>query len=269
MSTIRIKFKVNPGREGLPLDILARHAEDTAAFLKSLANDLNLPADQSLWVAKEFKNGSLIYTAENHLSVDEAVVEKAASATMALIACKGERSKVPSFISDLTIRNFAEIKNPFGADDVVRVGVVGVDNKTKWKPVSYMAFQAIADMIEGQVVYHGSVMGTTYEWNKGADKPYLKLRDIATGELVKCTYSKKDYSKVRALFDRESDMVVVYGTITYDRLASSTELTNATDFESIAPLSEDEQDAFFGSLPRLTGDMSSAEYVRQQRDSIE
>jgi hypothetical protein len=267
VSTIRLKFKVHPGREGLPLDILARHAEDTLAFLKSLANDLNLPADQSLWVAKEFKNGSLIYTAENHLLVDNVVVEKAAAATMALITCKGDRAKVPSFVSDATIRNFAEIKAPFGQDDMVRVGVVGADEKTKWKNVSYMAFQAIADMVEGRVVYVGSVMGTTYEWNKGAEKPYLKLRDVATGELVKCVYNRKDYAKVRALFDRESDMVVVYGTITYDRLAESTELTNATDFESVAPLSEEEQLAFYGSLPGFTGDLSAADYVRLQRDA--
>ena len=151
----------------------------------------------------------------------------------------------------------------------MRIGVIGADKKTKWKPVTYLAFQAIADMIEGKVTYHGCVMGTTYEWNKGADKPYLKLRDIATGELVKCTYSKKDYGKVRALFDRESDMVVVYGTVTYDRLANSSELTSATEFESVAPLSEDEQNAFYGSMPGLTGDMTAAEYVRSQRDAIE
>jgi hypothetical protein len=269
VSTIRFKFKVNLGREGLPLDVLARHAEDTLAFLKSLANDLNLPPEQSLWVAKEFKNGSLIYTAENHLSVDDVVVEKAASAAIALITCKGDRAKVPSFVSDATIRNFSEIKAPFGHDDVVRIGVVGVDDKTKWKSVSYMAFQAIADMVEGRVVYLGSVMGTTYEWNKGAEKPYLKLRDVATGELVKCTYNRKDYAKVRALFDRESDMVIVYGTITYDRLADSTELTHATDFESVAPLSEEEQTTFYGSLPGLTGDLSAAEYVREQRGGNE
>lgn len=266
MSTIRIKFKVYPGREGLPMDTLAKHAEGALAFLRSLSNDLGLPADQSFWVAKNFKNGSLIYTAENHLAVDESVVLKANAATIALATCKGKRERVPNFVSEQTIGNFAGMRSPFSRDDAVRVGPVGLDNKSKWTTVSYLAFDAIAKMIEGRVTYFGSVMGTTYEWNKGARDPYIVVRDLATDDLVKCTYRKSDYSKVRALFDRESDAVVVYGTIVYDRILEKTEVTLATDFESIVPLSDVELNEVFGSVPSLTAGKSSAEYVRQYRD---
>ena len=251
------------------MDTLAKHAEGALAYLKSLSADLGLPPEQSLWVAKEFRNGSLIYTAENLYNVEPELVEKANAATSAISSCKGKRERVPAFVSEQTIGNFAAMRAPFARDDVVRVGPVGIDNKAKWASVSYLAFDAIARMIEGKVSYVGSVIGSTYEWNKGARDPYIVVRDLATNDLVKCTYKKDDYAKVRALFDRETDTVIVYGVVIYDRILDKTEITHATDFESIQPLADTEISALFGSLPKLTGSMSSAEYVRQFREESE
>ena len=112
----------------------------------------------------------------------------------------------------------------------------------------------------------GAVIGYTYEWNKGAKEPFIKIRDIATKELIKCTYSNSDYQNVSKLFENKESLVTVYGLVIYDWVNNKTELKNATSFEvSPPPLNSDEYHSFFGCAEGMSGDLDSAEYVRKLR----
>ena len=115
--------------------------------------------------------------------------------------------------------------------------------------------------------YVGSVIGNTYEWNKGAEQPYIKVRDIASGELVRCNYLRADYAKVAKMFEHQDVLVAVYGTITFDRLTSKTEITRANDFEVMPTLSDEEFEKFFGSAPDLAPRKSAAEFIRDGRNN--
>ncbi len=96
--------------------------------------------------------------------------------------------------------------------------------------------------------YLGSIIGNTYEWTKGSREPFVKIRDIATGQLVKCFYDDIDYKKVTQLFEKKDSLVIIYGHISFNRLTEKTEVTKATDFEIAPHMSQDQYEVFLVAL---------------------
>ena len=64
MATLRVRFKLNPGRTGIALGKLSKQSENIELFLRSLASDLGENDAPHIWLAKDFKNGSLFNTVE-------------------------------------------------------------------------------------------------------------------------------------------------------------------------------------------------------------
>ena len=120
--------------------------------------------------------------------------------------------------------------------------------------------------IDPIVRYVGAVMGRTHEWNKGADKPYIVIRELNGGELIKCSYSDDDYASVAKIFGNKSAVVIVDGQMTFNRITSKTEITMASGFEFAPDFSDNDYEKFFGSAPGLTGDLSAADYISKGRD---
>ncbi|MES2960034.1 MAG: hypothetical protein V4750_02035 [Pseudomonadota bacterium] len=257
---------MNPGRKGIPLSKLSKQAESIELFLRSLASDLGEDGSTQLWLATDFRNGSVINTAEYQAVVD---VDQAVQLNVAVLALAKFRTldSVPSFVSPATLDRFASLRG--GLDDGENLGIAVFDPETgkaqRWQYVDKLKFAEIGDAIDAEVRYVGSVMGTTHEWNKGADRPYLIIRDLASGELVKCTYSDADYPKVSNIFTRKSAVVVIEGAILFNRITGRSEVTAATGFEFAPDFSDADFEAFFGCAPDLTGDLGTDDFIAKGR----
>jgi hypothetical protein len=110
-------------------------------------------------------------------------------------------------------------------------------------------------------------MGRTHEWNKGADKPYLVIRELTSGDLVKCSYDDNDYDKVAKLFSKKTAVVIIQGTITLNRITLKSELTKAEQFEFAPEFNNEDFDKFFGCAPEMTGQISAAEFISKGRSN--
>lgn len=267
MPNIRVRFKLNPGREGIAFSKLAKHAEGIENLLSSIAEDIGLLPEQNQWLGKEFRNGSLFSTAENQMLANDYQVSIFNEIISNLIKFSTKSSKeLLDKISLKTLKYFADLRIPLEIDEIIGIGIY---EKGKEKPrfynVSKLKLEAVAKSIDIETSYIGSVIGNTYEWTKGAKEPFIKIRDVATDELIKCYYDDKDYRKVAKLFEIKDALVIISGNIIYNRFSEKTEVAKATDFEIAPVLTQEQYESFFGSAPNLTEGIDSATYIRNLR----
>lgn len=269
MSHVRVRFKLNPGREGIALGKLSKQAENIENFLRSLSADLNIPDEPGQWLAKDFKNGSVFTTTEHQAVVDAAIAVDFNDRLSSLIKYKPKRGNQPKNISLTTLQRFADLRTCLEFDETIGIGLFEPDSeRLKWFKVSRLELEDIAAAVEAETTYIGAVIGQTHEWNKGAKSPYIIIRDLASEELVKCSYKDKDYKKVAALFNSKDAVVTVYGTVVFNRINGKTEVVSADDFEVSPEFSRADYDAFFGCAPGLTGGQTSEEFINRGDDEF-
>lgn len=267
MPNIRVRFKLNPGREGIAFSKLAKHAEAIENLLHSVAKDIGLLPEQNEWLGKDFKNGSVFSTAENQALVDVEQKEQFNYIFKELIKFKPKKNgDLPVGVTLQTLENFSNLKTPLEIDETIGIGLYDEGkNSPKFYKVTKLKLEEIAKCIDAETSYVGAVIGYTYEWTKGAKEPFIKIRDIASGELIKCIYDDKDYKKVAKLFDIKDALVVIYGSITFNKLTEKTEVIKASDFEISPSLDQSQYENFFGSAQGFTGGIDAASYIRKLR----
>lgn len=269
MSNIRVRFKLNPGREGIAFSKLAKHAEGIENLLCSIAEDIGLSPEQNRWLGKEFKNSSVISTAENQSIVDVLQKEKFNAVLRYLIKFKSKDDNcLPEGVSLRTLSYFAELKIPLDIDEAIGISLYDEGKKaSKFYNVKRLKLEEVSKSIDAETSYLGSVIGYPYEWTKGAKEPFIKIRDVASNQLIKCSYDNKDYRMVAKLFEKQDALVIVTGRINYNKLTDKMEIISATDFEIAPSLSHEQYEGFFGCAQGLTGGVDVAEYIRNIRDN--
>lgn len=269
MATLRIRFKLNPGREGIALGKLSKQTENIELFLRSLASDLGVDDSTGMWLASKFTNGSVFTTAEYQAIVEAQLAYDFNDDVLALVNYKPAKKPLPSNISNVTVDRFARLRESLDPDENIGIGIIDVENekKIKWNNVSRLHLEEIGDSVETESIYLGAIMGQTYEWNKGAAKPFLMIREITSGDLVKCIYRDDDYDKVAKLFQKKNSVVTVYGTVILNRLTGKSEVISSDGFEIAPEFSKEDYEKFFGCAPDLTDGLSAAEYIAKGRNS--
>lgn len=267
MASLRIRFRLNPGRKGIALGKLSKQTENIELFLRSLASDLGEDDSKNVWLADSFRNKSVIYDTELQAVMDVCLANQANEAVLALTKYQSISKAKPPFISDSTIERFSALRQCL--DDDERIGIALFDPETrKVKRFSYvdkLQLEAIGNTVETEVRYIGAVMGQTYEWNKGADKPFLYIRELTSSELIKCSYNDEDYDKVAKLFSKKSAIVVIEGMISFNLITSKTEVIQATGFDFAPDFTDEDFDKFFGAAPNITGGLSSEDFIAKGR----
>lgn len=269
MSTLRVRFKLNPGRTGIALGKLSKQSENIELFLRSLAFDLGENDAPYMWLAKDFKNGSVYNTAELQAVVTAENATKFNDAVQSLAKFKtGSSVKLPKFITAATVNKFASLRQSLDADEEIGIALFDIDSGKlkRWNHVDRLQLEQIADSIEAEVRYVGAVMGRTHEWNKGAKEPYIIIRELNSGELVKCIYADIDYDKVAKLFNRKTAVVIIEGGMTFNRITGKSEVQLATNFDFAPDLLDDNYERFFGCAPNMTGSLSTEEFIAKGRD---
>lgn len=266
MNTLRVRFKLNPGRKGIPLNKLSKQADNIESFLRSLAADLGQDGGTQKWLATNFRDGSFVGDMEYQALVEAESAARLNSAIRGLLRFK-TLEDLPRFVTPATVDKFATLR--LALDDGEKLGVALFSPETgkagKFCYLDKLKLAAIAESIDTEVSYIGSVMGTTHEWNKGADKPYLIIRELATNDLVKCTYRDSDYSKVSDIFSKKTAMVVIEGVVLFNRITGKSEVTEATDFNFSPEFLDADFELFFGCAPGLTSSSTSEELIGRGR----
>jgi hypothetical protein len=259
MSEIKLRIVLNKGRHGILIHKLARIADEVEKFLLSFSEDLRLDKDE--WVADNFKNGSLILTANYVGTAEENQLTKAKQALAIVIDPKTKVSDLNGNLSPKTYAQFARIANPIDADDVIGLGVPNdkgrFTTKKFTKERANLIEREMNQTVEEFASFQGSIMALFKEGS-------CWVRDSITGERIVCHFKPHQYTTIwKLLEDRESLADIEGWTIIKNGVI---DFVKIEQISQSAEYKEGDIDRFFGCAPSFTGDMTTAEYLSDLRD---
>jgi len=140
MSRLRVRVELNRGGIGVPLHKLSSIVQEAEKFFQMLAADVNIETSSGEWLAFDFDNESLNFTAEYVGPVSSNQVEafsKAFDGTTPLRRA--------------TIAQFTRITEAIGQDELIGFGLYQSDEElepTEWRCLSRRDALRIADEIQ-------------------------------------------------------------------------------------------------------------------------
>lgn len=271
MSHLRLRLRFNPGREGTPLDKLGDFATQAEKFLRSFANDLGVSVQKGEWLAKDFRNESTSWDTLYVQPVDEEISKAGASLMDALTGADPVSACSAGAFSYSTLLEFSKIGKGMDPDEVYYIGVYPSDaaQEPNWREVSYRKVADIRRFLETPHVIYGAIQGFMHAWFPGAAPPFMHLRPLDGGELVRCICTPEQYKTVHEATKIPHTVLIVYGDVAWDRGTQTIQFVTVKDIEATRSLSPDEFDALFGSMPNATGQLSTDEYLDMIRGSEE
>lgn len=263
MSRLKLRIRFNPGRTGAPLDRLGEFTAQVERFLRSLATDLGVQSKKGLWLASQFSNESVGFDSEFAEAIREA---QAVTGIEALETILGENTLAAierGLVSYGTVAEFSRIGKALAPDDYFLMGVYGVSgvDAPDLKKVTYKKTAELRQLLEAPYITAGSVQGIVHSWHQGAEEPFFNIRELSTGELIRCDYSDEIYAKIHAATKEKNTVVIVYGQMEWDRATNLVIALHLTDIEAIKPLRPHEFETMAGIAPNFTGAMTTGEYI--------
>lgn len=139
---------------------------------------------------------------------------------------------------------------------------------SEWLPATKLGAQTAFESLETESSYVGSILGSIHSLNKGSSPPFLTVRDIVSGELIKCYYTKGQYPSVARILQKEDALVYVRGIITVSLVKSRIDHLDADLFEAAPEYKDGDIAAFIGSFPGITGGLTTKQYISKIRSDV-
>lgn len=259
---------MNKGRVGMPLDKLATITRDTVEFLASLTRDLGLDEPAHAWLAEKFDNGSVDFDCHFAVALPDDRAAQMTSALRMVFANDYADATTAMLIRSETRRRYAHIARPLDVDEVMRFGVYrnGGPESLEWFGLSPAMAAEIEEPLSGSHRAYGEVQGIVHAFFKETERPYLKIRELSTQELVNCYFPKELYrNAVEVLADPDAVVFVEGWTTASAETGLVTEI-EVTDFRLAPEFKEGIYHGALGTMPDFTGDLETTDYIREMRD---
>ena len=269
MALLRVRVEMNKGGVGVSLRKLAKISLEYEKFLRSFSHDLHLDLKNGDWVAKDFENNSVEYVAEYVGEVPPEVVTKSRSALKYIMDEHNEFTDLGSAISRATIIQYAHIAKEIDADEIVEFGVYenGDQAAIHRFHLSRERSLEIAQRFkqDDTVQYETSFQGKIHSLYKEVEKPHIYVRDLSTGNLIVCHYSRSKYEQIAKALKNQDAILHIGGLVTASR-GSRKPLYMTLDRMSVAEeYREGDLDKFFGCAPN----MSDEDLIETNDDDVE
>jgi hypothetical protein len=140
MARLRVRVELNRGGVGIPLHKLSSVVQEAEKFFQMLAEDVRIEKDRGEWLAFDFDNESLNFTAEYVGPASPEQVQAFAA------AFDGTTS-----LRRATIAQFTHITDAIGEDELIGFGLYHEDHETEpseWRCLSRRDALRIADEIQ-------------------------------------------------------------------------------------------------------------------------
>jgi hypothetical protein len=211
MSYLRLRIVLNKGRRGIPLVKLERIAEEMRKFMVDLGEDIDL-TEPTEWVGVDFINSSLGWTTEYSHEVDAGKLGRFNDAIGALA-----RGKYLPSLRDSTSSRFFNLAKALDPEEIADLEIFADDGTPEQFELSRKtAFFAQSPELPPFRESIGAVQGTIHAFHMASKPPFFQLRELSTGNLVKCFYSPDDYDAVLQALKIRSQVVHIRGRIITD-----------------------------------------------------
>ncbi|MEQ1513243.1 MAG: hypothetical protein ABL934_11275 [Lysobacteraceae bacterium] len=265
MSALRIRIELNKGRVGMPFGKLASVCQEATRFLEMLCEDLELPEGDS-WVAEDFENGSVNFDVRHTVQIDPVIAEAARQAMGMVIGETSENLPVAVRIRTETRRQFRKVTRTLDADESMRIGVYrgNEDRPESWYQVQRSDAMELTEGIVDRNTY-GEVQGVVNAFFKEHQPPYVRIRELSTGNLVKCFFRADQYQAAVELLEDKNAVVFVEGWLREDVSSGATREVRVEDFTPAVEFDEKAVEGLFGAVADYTGNLTSEQFVKRIR----
>ena len=268
MSVLRLRVELNKGRIGMPMGKLASVVQQTVKFLDAFTRDMKISDTDGLWLAERFENNSVDFDCRLALPLSDSVMERTRSGLKMVLSGRYDDPKTAILITPETRWQYARIAKPIDPDEVIYFGLYrGESNELEELfTLDQSTQQELEDAASGRHRIYGEIQGIVHSFVKEGKRPHLSIRELSTGELVKCYFKPEQYqAAVEVLADPEA-VVFVEGDTTQDPLTGEVTAIEVSDFR-LAPLfSMSDLEAWTGSMPDLTGLRTTEQHLSWLRD---
>lgn len=266
MSALRIRIELNKGRVGMPIGKFARVCDETTRFLTMLGEDLGFPeSGPNSWLAEEFENASVDFDLRFAFDLNAAQAEIGRQALAMIISETSEYLPVAVRIRHETRRQFRKVTRALDPGEPMRIGVYG-DNAREphWFTVERSdALEATEALVDRST--YGEVQGVINAFFKEHEPPYIRIRELSTGNLVKCFFRSEQYKEAVDLLNDKNAVIFVEGWLREDATTGAVREIRVEDFTPAAEFDEKFVESFFGAVPDYTGKLTSEQFVENIR----
>jgi len=264
MAELRIPVLLNKGRPGIPLHKLARISLELQHFLELLGQDVQIDSGLG-WIGTGFYEGSVGFTAVKAEPVEDHKAKAFKQAFRNVAKRRPDARIRPS-----TIRQYTRIADPIELEEVVGFGLPPVDGPEQgpeeWHDLTKQEALLIASEVQTVVRSHGAIQGVVHSIFFGASPPHFQLRELSTGELVKCIYSsRKQYDELALVLQQQNAVVHVYGFIKTDLVNRQIEELRVDRVALADTFSKEDFERFVGCAPAMLGDQSLQDFIDEVR----
>jgi hypothetical protein len=266
VAELRIPVVLNKGRKGIPFDKLAKISYELQQFLSLLGDDLQISRGDG-WLATGFYDGSFGCTAEKIEPVEEPKAKAFKQAFRNVAKRKPDARVRPS-----TIRQYTRIAEPMDIGELVEFGLPKSDSDEgdEWCELTKQSALLIASEVQSIVRSHGGIQGIIHSVFFGASPPHFQLRELSTGELVKCVYSsRRQYDELATALKHHNAVVHVFGIIRTDLVNRQIEELRVQKIMPADTFSQEDLERFIGCAPGILGDQGLQEFIDYVRGRAE
>lgn len=237
MSYLKLRIVLNKGQRGIALSKLERIAEELRKFMAELGEDLDL-TEPTAWVGVDFINTSLGWTTEYAYEVDSGKLGRFNDAIGSLA-----RGKYLPSLRDTTSSQFFNLAKTLDPEEIADMETFSEDGTPSRLELSRKtAILAQSPQLPPFRESLGSVQGTIHAVHMASKPPFFNLRELSTGNLVKCLYQPDDYDAVLEAIKIQAQVVHVRGRIVTDTRERSIDHVSVTqillaeryDYEDVA-----------------------------------
>ena len=265
MSPLRIRIELNKGRVGMPFGKLARVCKEATKFLEMLSEDLDIPEGDA-WVAEEFENGSVMFDVRHAVNIEPVAAEAARQALGMIFRETSENLPLAVRIRGETLRQFRKVTLSLDPDEYIRIGVYhGNEHRPdSWYKIPRSDAVELTDRIIDRGTY-GEVQGVVNAFFKEALPPYVRIRELSSGNLVKCFFRVDQYQAAIDLLEDKDAVVFVEGWLREDASSGATREVRVEGFTPAVEFDEKAVETLFGAVPDYTGSLTSEQFVARIR----
>lgn len=275
MSAVRFRMELGPGRDAMPIGELAAVVKQTGAFLLSLSEDMGLEVEAGDWVTGNFSNGSVDFDCLYQRPLPAAAARRLRRALELVITGDDDsddpeaRALLP-MITPRTRREFRRIAKPVGETGAIRLGLYGESAAApdRWydlRPDVCEAHEADEGAVPPARRVFGEIQGTVNAFFKEAPTPYLRVRELATRNLVNCYVPAAMYQAAIDVLAERDAVLFVEGWVTENLDTGLTDAVEVTDFRLAPEFDEALYRRTLGAMPDYTGELSTEAFVAEVR----
>ena len=275
MPRIKLKVSMNRGEHGVPLKKFRAIIETFHEYINMMAEDLDIETDWGIEHFEEINPLMCDIVCSNEQPVD--VVTKFNNSCSMVPDFEENVDILDKGIRPKTIEKLLDIAPYMDLNEDFSFGIYA-NGAVNWKNINRNGAERIKIVLDDAVrnrpdtsteiiQYYGTVIGKIKSWFLEVDDPYFWLRDITTGERVKCFYKpEKHHRRVSELTMGRNETVIVSGIVFAKRSNNKIEKIDAVEFDETNEFTEADLDRLTGSAPGITGELTTAEFISYLRD---